>query len=159
MSAEPQASPAMLPIRRMHPDDVREVVAIENAQHPFPWTAGNFNDSLKSAYQAWILRDAREALAGYYVMMPVVDEAHLLNITVRGDLHGHGLGRLMLGHMAALAQRMRLDSILLEVRPSNLRALSIYQQYGFVRIGRRKDYYPAADNAREDAIVMARTLP
>ena len=144
----------MLPIRRMQPEDVREVVAIEKAQYPFPWSAGNFNDSIKSGYQTWIVRDASEALAGYFLLMPAVDEAHLLNITVRGDLHGQGLGRLLLDRAVEITRRLKLDSVLLEVRPSNLRALKIYEQYGFVRIGLRKDYYPAAGNAREDAIVM-----
>ena len=155
MSAVPQSPAARLqPIRRMLPQDVREVVAIEKAEYPFPWTAGNFNDSLKSAYQAWIVRDEHEALAGYYLLMPAVDDAHLLNITVRGDLHGHGVGRLLLEHMVSLSRRLRMDYVLLEVRPSNTRALKIYEQFGFERIGVRKGYYPAADNAREDAIVM-----
>jgi ribosomal-protein-alanine N-acetyltransferase len=47
-----------------------------------------------------------------------------------------------------------MTSILLEVRPSNKRALEVYQRYGFARIGLRKGYYPAANNTREDAIVM-----
>jgi ribosomal-protein-alanine N-acetyltransferase len=47
-----------------------------------------------------------------------------------------------------------MESVLLEVRPSNTRALEIYERYGFKQIGRRKGYYPAADGQREDAIVM-----
>jgi ribosomal-protein-alanine N-acetyltransferase len=159
MSAIPTPPPLrLLPIRRMQPENLREVVAIEKAVYPFPWTLGNFNDSLKSAYQAWILRDESETLAGYFLLMPAFDEAHLLNITVRGDLQGHGLGRLMLDHVVAIARRIRMESILLEVRPSNVRALKIYEQYGFIRIGLRKDYYPAPDNTREDALVMRLVL-
>lgn len=159
MSAMPKPPTLrMLPIRRMQVEDIREVVAIEKVEYPFPWTAGNFNDSLRSGYQAWILRNEAETLTGYFLLMPAVDEAHLLNITVRGDLHGQGLGRLMLDQVAAVARRLKMESILLEVRPSNERALTIYDRYGFVRIGRRRDYYPAPDNTREDAIVMRLAL-
>ena len=47
-----------------------------------------------------------------------------------------------------------MESILLEVRPSNQRAITLYEHLGFLPIGRRKNYYPAANNTREDAIVM-----
>jgi ribosomal-protein-alanine N-acetyltransferase len=47
-----------------------------------------------------------------------------------------------------------MESILLEVRPSNERALAVYKKYGFAEIGRRKGYYPAHEGQREDAIVM-----
>lgn len=138
----------------MQVDDLPEVVAIENDVYPYPWSRGNFLDSLYSGYETWTLRDAAGALAGYFLMMFAVDEAHLLNITVRRGLHGKGLGRMQLDKVIALARERGMTSVLLEVRPSNLRALAVYKRYGFVQIGIRKGYYPAAGNMREDAIVM-----
>ena len=138
----------------MQATNLGEVLAIENAVYPFPWTKGNFLDSLNHGYETWILRDASRSLLGYFLMVPMVDEAHLLNITVHADLHGHGIGRTMLDRVVKLAQGKGLASVLLEVRPSNQRALAIYIRYGFHRIGVRKNYYPAARNTREDAIVM-----
>lgn len=134
--------------------DLPEVVAIEQAVYPQPWTHGNFRDALKSGYQTWVLRDADGAMLGYFLLMLAVDEAHLLNISVRGDLHGRGLGRYLLGKVVALADDNIMTSVLLEVRPSNVRALAVYERYGFVRIGTRKNYYPDAGGQREDAIVM-----
>jgi ribosomal-protein-alanine N-acetyltransferase len=139
---------------RMQADDLNEVLDIENDVYPYPWTRGNFLDSLYSGYETWILRDAVGTLAGYFLMMFAVDEAHLLNITVRRGLHGKGIGRLQLDKVASLARERGMTSVLLEVRPSNQRALAVYSRYGFVQIGSRKAYYPAADNTREDAIVM-----
>jgi ribosomal-protein-alanine N-acetyltransferase len=139
---------------RMQVGDLEEVLAIEQDVYPFPWTRGNFLDSLYSGYETWILRDGAGAVLGYFLLMCAVDEAHLLNITVRRGLHGKGLGRLQLDKAGALARERGVTSILLEVRPSNLRALAVYQQYGFRRIGQRKNYYPAMENMREDAIVM-----
>jgi ribosomal-protein-alanine N-acetyltransferase len=139
---------------RMQVDDLAEVLTIEQSVYPHPWTRGNFLDSLYSGYETWILRDVDGSLAGYFLLMLAVDEAHLLNITVRRDLHGKGIGRMQLDKVGELAREKGMTSILLEVRPSNQRALAVYQRYGYVQIGHRKGYYPAADRKREDAIVM-----
>ncbi|KAF3999563.1 ribosomal protein S18-alanine N-acetyltransferase [Glaciimonas immobilis] len=139
-------------------DDVNEVVEIENRAYTHPWTSGNFVDSIRHGYQCWTLRDASRRLAGYFFMMSVVDEAHLLNISVHTDLHGRGIGRQLLDQVAALAREQAMASVLLEVRPSNQRAILMYHRFGFVEIGRRPSYYPAADNTREDAIVMRLSL-
>lgn len=146
--------PEPLQFARMRADDVNEVLLIEYDIYPYPWTRGNFFDSLNSGYQPWVLRDASYMLVGYFLMMPVVDEAHLLNITVRTQLQGQGFGRKMLDKVVALAREENMHSVLLEVRPSNHRALDVYARYGFSRIGIRKGYYPAVKDTREDAIVM-----
>lgn len=149
-------SPALssLQFARMQVGDLPEVLAIENDVYPHPWTRGNFLDSLYSGYETWTLRDPSGALAGYFLVMLAVDEAHLLNISVRRDLHGKGIGRMQLDKVVEVAREKGMTSILLEVRPSNQRALAVYYRYGFQRIGVRKGYYPAANNTREDAIVM-----
>ena len=139
---------------RMRVDDLDQVVEIEHAVYPQPWSRGNFLDALLSDYEAWVVRDASGQLIAYFLVMPVVDEAHLLNISVRGDLHGYGIGRHLLDRVVTLTRAKGLQSILLEVRPSNRRALVVYSLYGFVQIGLRKAYYPAADNQREDAVIM-----
>ena len=142
----------------MRAQDVEEVVAIENDAYPFPWTRGNFLDSLASRYDAWTLRESDARLAGYFLLMHAVDETHLLNITVRPDLHGRGFGRLLLNKVIQLAHDAQMHSVLLEVRPSNEHALAVYRHCGFTQIGIRKSYYPAGGASREDAIVMRRML-
>jgi ribosomal-protein-alanine N-acetyltransferase len=141
-------------VEAMQDADIEQVLAIENSVYPHPWTRGNFVDSLASGYEAWVAREPTFRLAGYFLAMPVVDEMHLLNISVRADLQGQGLGRMLLERVSGLAREQGMASILLEVRPSNRRALAVYERYGFVRIGLRKAYYLAAGNTREDAIVM-----
>lgn len=143
-----------LQFARMQVGDLPEVVAIENDVYPHPWTRGNFLDSLYSGYEAWTLREPSGTLAGYFLVMLAVDEAHLLNISVRRDLHGKGVGHMQLDKVVDVAKEKGMTSILLEVRPSNERALAVYNRYGFERIGVRKAYYPASNNTREDAIVM-----
>ncbi|MDO8299496.1 ribosomal protein S18-alanine N-acetyltransferase [Lacisediminimonas sp.] len=145
-----------LHLQRMSPDDLPEVLEIEYAVYPFPWTHGNFLDSIKSGYESWILRDTSDQnrLLAYFLVMQAVDESHLLNITVHPEYNGRGFGRYLLDKVTALARASGMHAVLLEVRPSNIRALRIYLRYGFSRIGVRRNYYPAPDNQREDAIVM-----
>lgn len=139
---------------RMTPADMDEVLALEQSVFPHPWSRANFLDSLASGYDAWVLRDAHATLAGYFVVMYAVDEAHLLDVAVAAGRQRSGLGRHLLGRVVVRALEHGMESILLEVRPSNERALAVYKKYGFVEIGRRKGYYPAHEGQREDAIVM-----
>jgi ribosomal-protein-alanine N-acetyltransferase len=134
--------------------DVDEVSALEDSVFPHPWSRANFMDSLACGYDAWVVRDPLGELAGYYLLMYACDEAHLLDVAVAGERQGEGLGRYLLDRAAQRAREQGMLSILLEVRPSNERALHVYKQYGFAEIGRRKGYYPAHEGRREDAIVM-----
>jgi ribosomal-protein-alanine N-acetyltransferase len=144
-----------LALRPMVAADIDEVYALEQRVFPHPWSRGNFVDSLASGYDAWVLREPGEGpLAGYFLLMYAVDEAHLLDVAVCGERQGTGLGRYLLDRIAARARAMGMGSILLEVRPSNERALQVYERYGYAQIGRRKGYYPAHEGQREDAIVM-----
>jgi len=145
---------ARLVYEPMQPADLDDVVAIEQAVYPHPWSRANFADSLASGYHAWVLRDQGGVMLGYFLVMAVVDEAHLLNVAVAAAWQGKGLGRFLLNQSVACARGLGMESMLLEVRPSNVRALEIYRRYGFTEIGRRKGYYPAANQSREDAIVM-----
>ena len=138
----------------MQESDLDEVVAVEQDVYPYPWSRTNFADSLSQDYHAWVLRGQDRELMGYFLVMGIVDEAHLLNVAVSRAWQGRGVGRLLVNQAVALSRGLGMESILLEVRPSNGRALEIYQRYGFSEIGRRKGYYPAANSTREDAIVM-----
>ena len=158
MSASPELAAAArdgLALRPMVVADIDEVHALERSVFPHPWSRANFVDSLASGYDAWVLREPDEGqLAGYFLVMYAVDEAHLLDVAVSGERQGSGLGRYLLDRIVARARAMGMSSILLEVRPSNGRALQVYERYGYTQIGRRKGYYPAHEGQREDAIVM-----
>lgn len=138
--------------------DLDGVVALEQCVYGFPWSRGNFADSLASGYHARVLRDADPALCGYLVAQPGVGEMHLLNLTVAPALQGQGLGLLLLDHLVSHARTRGDHALLLEVRTSNARARAIYARYGFADVGLRRNYYPAAASQREDAAVMSLTL-
>ena len=162
MSAAPTAR-APLPgwaARPMRRGDLAQVAQIEARIFPFPWTYGNFADSLAAGYDGWVFEvaDAPAALLGYAIVMWLTDEVHLLNLSVDAPVQGLGLGAAMLDWLMDDAGSRGARSMLLEVRPSNTPALRLYERKGFHRVGLRRRYYPAHDGAREDAIVMVRRL-
>ncbi len=136
--------------------DVDAVFAIERRIYAFPWTLGNFRDSLGAGYSCWTY-DFCDQPIGYGIMMLAAGEAHLLNLGIAGDWQRQGLGRTFLRHLVDVAQRDGADTMFLEVRPSNKNAIGLYLSEGFNEIGLRRNYYPAA-NGREDALLMARAL-
>ena len=141
-----------LEMRPMTDADLDEVVAIEIAACPFPWGRGSFRDSLDSGYVCRVFYLDGKPI-GYFVVMPVVDEAHLLSISVSPRCQGKGHGSYLLREVFNAARQVGAQMVLLEVRSSNVSALALYHRFGFKQIGRRRDYYPAV-GGREDALVL-----
>ncbi|MBI5436633.1 MAG: ribosomal protein S18-alanine N-acetyltransferase [Nitrosomonadales bacterium] len=139
-------------LREMNLADIDAVMRIEQHVHAHPWTRGNFTDALKSDSVCRVY-EAEGTMLGYVILMPAVDEAQLLNISIAAAHQRKGLGRKLMGEIMEIARGMNMRRILLEVRPSNVAALGLYRDAGFSQIGLRRGYYPA-DNEREDAIVM-----
>ncbi len=142
--------------RRMTGADVERVAGIEAEIYPHPWTRGNFSDSLAAGYHCWIV-ECGGGIAGYTVAMIAADEAHLLNLSVAAPWQRRGLGRELLGFAIKLARDYSARRILLEVRPSNAAARSLYAAAGFSEIAVRRGYYPAG-GGREDAVVLQLSL-
>lgn len=155
MSAVLRQGRQLLAMNSLHLD---AVMAIESASYAFPWSRGNFVDSLASGYIAQVLYAESGAILGYLIAMAGVEEMHLLNITVAPPHQHLGHGRFMLESLIASCRARQARQLWLEVRESNARALSIYLQRGFVRVGVRKGYYPAPRGRREDAVVMSLQL-
>jgi ribosomal-protein-alanine N-acetyltransferase len=145
-------------LRAMTTAHLDAVLAIEGAAYAFPWSRGNFIDSLAAGYPAQVMFDRQGELLGYFVAMGGVDEMHLLNITVAPAVQGRGHARHMIGALIALCGEQQARELWLEVRETNARARSIYTRLGFEQKGVRKGYYPAPFGRREDAVVMSLKL-
>lgn len=155
--AQPQAGAAPLRLAPMRPADLDRVAALEAQVQAFPWTRGNFSDALLSGYASCVAWRG-DSLAGFCLLMMAPDVSHLLVIAVERDLHRQGVGSQLLQWCEAQSRAAKVDGILLEVRPSNPGAVAFYERHGFLRIGVRKDYYPAGQGQREDAWVMQKSL-
>jgi len=143
-------------LRPMTEDDLPRIHRIELASYEYPWSLGNFTDSLHAGYSMWV-REAEGEVIGYYTMMAAAGEAHLLNLTIAPIWRRHGLGRDLLDHCLACARDHKADSLFLEVRTSNVAAIGLYHSSGFVDLAVRRNYYPARVG-REDALIMKKEL-
>ena len=154
-------------MRDMTLEDVDAVFAIEQMVQAYPWTRGNFTDALSSGYLCCV-DEAEGEIRGYAVMMPLPDEAELLNIGVAAGQQRKGVGRALLCGMLDIARewgrqakppidgcsQKKIRRVFLEVRASNTAALALYRNAGFADIGLRRNYYRNA-GGNEDAITMA----
>jgi ribosomal-protein-alanine N-acetyltransferase len=142
--------------RLMTACDLSAVMKIELSSYEFPWTEGIFYDCMRFGYSSWVIEIDRD-IVGYAVMSLAVQECHILNICVDPKLQGQGIGRRLLVELLSIAKSREAATVFLEVRPSNVQALSLYFSEGFNEIGNRRDYYPAKIG-REDAVILAKEL-
>lgn len=134
------------------------ILPIEQVAYTHPWSRGNFADALRSGYCAQVLMQG-EAVLGYFIAMQILDEVHLLNITVSPLHQKQGLGRELLDILAHWSRHTaKAQWLWLEVRESNTRARHIYERHGFTQVGARKKYYPLHHGERETAILMSMHL-
>ncbi len=133
--------------------DLDEVSDIERETYDFPWTWGNFCDSISAGYSCWMYR-LNGMPVGYCIVTIAAEEAHLLNISIAAEFQRAGHGRRLLNHVLEVARSGGARMLFLEVRPTNAGARELYKKSGFRQIGVRRDYYPN-HNGREDAIVLS----
>lgn len=159
MEADP--SLGAIRFRAMGHVDLESVMKIETQSYEFPWSRGTFEDCLAAPYECWAGelgdREGRNEIVGYGILQVSGDEAHLLNVCVRNQLHGCGFGREIVLFLVDRAKAQRATKMFLEVRPSNGIARALYDSVGFRQVGVRKGYYPAF-SGREDGLVLALTL-
>ena len=151
---------AVLPqsqIRAMRPADLQGVAEVELASYQFPWSIGIFRDCLLAGYQSLVLEIGGN-VSGYCIMSIAAGEAHLLNICIHPSCQRLGYGRRLLVEGLARAREVGVETVFLEVRPSNDVAIMLYRSLGFRLIGRRSSYYQA-DGGREDAVIFAASYP
>ena len=152
-------SAVLRPLQRLYPmqeADLDGVLEIEQAIYAFPWTRGNFRDSIRAGYSCWAYRYGGD-LAGYTVLLLAAGEAHLLNLSIAGRFQNRGHGRHLLDHVIEVGRAHRATVLFLEVRPSNEIGKRLYTSHGFRQVGVRRAYYPAPAG-REDALVLALNL-
>ena len=150
MSAELKAVAPTL--RDMRQTDVTAVATIEQSAYEFPWSPGIFRDCLLAGYTSLVLEHSGKVI-GYGIMSVAAGEAHLLNLVLSESARRMGNGRRLLEHLMEVARLAGAEGVYLEVRPSNERALLLYERAGFQLLGRRRGYYRARGGT-EDAVVL-----
>lgn len=136
--------------------DLPAMHRIERAGHLYPWSERVFMDCIRSGYYLdGAMQD--DHLLGFAVVMPILNEWHILNLCVDPTVHRRGVGRYLMNYVLDQAVKSDIASLWLEVRIGNTAARRLYETLGFEQVGLRKGYYPAKEG-REDALVLTRVL-
>jgi ribosomal-protein-alanine N-acetyltransferase len=146
-----------LTFRQMAFEDIIAVIQLENEVYQFPWTDRIFKDCIRVGYDCWLAHLGNTVVA-HAVISIAAGESHILNLSVTRNHQGKGIGKQFIQFLLNIARNKRAQIMMLEVRPSNIRAINCYSSAGFNEIGCRKDYYPAP-NGKEDALLFAKQIP
>ncbi|MEW6555766.1 MAG: ribosomal protein S18-alanine N-acetyltransferase [Elusimicrobiota bacterium] len=146
-----------LNIRFAAPGDIPEIVKIENEAYPDPWTPKMFYKELQLEFSYFFVVTLFSKIVGYVVFWCIDDEIHLTNFTVSKNYRRQGFGKTMLKYVIDFVKSFNIKKngkIYLEVRDTNLPAITLYKNFGFKKICIRKKYYSNTD----DAVIMAKII-
>ena len=142
----------MISVRYMTEGDIDGVLRVERESFSTPWTEKLFYDEVKNLRTVYFVAiTEKDEIIGYGGMWNVVGEGQITNIAVGKDHRGMGVGSRLLESLIEWAKEKEIKIIGLEVREGNINALGLYKKYGFLEVGKRKDYYK---NPTENAILM-----
>ena len=149
-------------VRKMLPEDVKAVAQIEKCCFSQPWSEKSFQDSISRDDTRFLICeiDSDEGIedcaspskvAGYIGMYVSFDEASITNVAVSPEYRKRGIGEHLVANAKIVAKNAGANCIFLEVRVSNIPAISLYEKMGFENLGIRKNFY---QHPVEDAIIM-----
>ncbi len=141
-------------IREMQIDDLEQVISIEERLFSKPWTLNGFFSFFVREDALFLVAEEGGEILGYCGVLTALDQGDVLNVGVRPDLQGQGIGRRLVGALIKKMDERGVSSLYLEVRTSNQAAIGLYEASGFKEVGRREGYYEAP---KEDAVLMCRT--
>lgn len=145
-----------LVIRGMADADLDAVNRIEQRCYSVPWSDATFRGLLRRRDADLVVAECQGAVVGYAVFWQVLDQGELGNVAVDPASRRHGIARRLVAEVMERAAGRGVRELFLEVRPSNTGARQLYDSYGFVPVGRRRNYY---QEPVEDAVVMRVMLP
>jgi ribosomal-protein-alanine N-acetyltransferase len=146
-----QTKPHILP---MTADDLDAVLAIEQESFATPWRMEHFEHEIAAPHSFPFVAECNGIIAGYVCLMSLFEEAQILNITVAPEQRGRGIARMLMKHAILVAREKGAEVLALEVRTTNIPAITLYERCDFVRTGLRHKYY----EGRDDAVLMEKRL-
>ena len=137
------------PMRRRH---LRQVLRIDHAVYPRPWSLGLYLGELASVEgRSYLVARQGTQVVGYAGLVVIAGDAHVTTVAVAPARQHRGHATRLLLVLVREAMALGADRVTLEVRASNVEAQRLYSRFGFAPAGVRKAYY--VDN-REDAVIM-----
>jgi ribosomal-protein-alanine N-acetyltransferase len=131
--------------------DLPVVHEMECSTFSKPWSMNDFRECLKEEQNLYLVVEERDEIAAYCGLWGVAGEGQINNVAVKKALRGQGIAYAMLKDLIERGKKQGLTSFTLEVRVSNLPAITLYHKLGFEDAGIRKNFYEAP---AEDALIM-----
>ncbi|KTD36190.1 GCN5-related N-acetyltransferase [Legionella nautarum] len=152
----------MLPkIRPMLQNDIDQVYEIEKSTHRAPWGRDILSDCVLVGYDCRVLEltsNNSSKIIGYIISRYSFNVCHILNLCVSLAQQGKGYGQLLLKSVLdPLSNNKAINTVILEVRPSNNAAIALYEKFGFKQDSIKKGYYNDGEKL-EDAILLKKML-
>ncbi|MCR4401365.1 MAG: ribosomal protein S18-alanine N-acetyltransferase [Firmicutes bacterium] len=141
-------------ISPMRQSDLDDVMRIEKASFPTPWSRNAFlSEIYENSRACYLVARQSGKVIGYVGIWIILEEGHITNIAVHPDFRRRGIGERLMKAIMDYARSKGAKRFTLEVRVSNVGAQKLYEKLGFVSAGIRPGYYH--DNG-EDAMIMWR---
>ena len=137
--------------REMKEEDLDRVSELEKCIFSTPWSRESFSDSLKQSYSYFFVAEENEDIVGYLGIHNLGGDGEVTNVAVDEKFRGRGIAYAMLQYAMDETKRHGVTAFTLEVRKSNVAAISLYEKHGFENCGIRKNFY---ENPTEDAVIM-----
>ena len=141
----------MIYFERMNDSHISTVAQLERENFSMPWSENVLAAELRNPLSLWIVALNGDAVIGYVGAQIVPDEADMMNIAVSTAHRRQGIGRKLILELLSQLQAQGVRSLSLEVRASNMAAISLYEELGFSQVGRRPGYYKMP---KEDALIL-----
>ena len=140
-------------LEKMTSAHIDGVCKIEEACFSHPWSRQSVESELGNENSVFIAAVEGEKVIGYIGMSVVIDEGYIFNVAVNADFRRKGVGTALINELVTYGKKNNLCFITLEVRESNQAAISLYSDFGFIKVGERKNYY---SDPAENAILMTK---
>lgn len=140
-------------IEKMTLAQLDAVSKIEQQCFANPWSRKSLESELNNDTSIFYVAVVDGIVAGYIAMSVVVDEGYIFNVAVEKSFRNNGVGSALINQIITYGKKFNLSFITLEVRQSNADALSLYSKFGFVKVGKRTNYY---SNPKEDALLLTK---
>ena len=138
-------------LETMNAAHVAQIAELEKICFSDPWSERSIASELENKLAYWLVAMEGERVAGYIGSQTVMDETDMMNVAVHPDFRRLGIAEALVNGLVKQLQAMGSRCLTLDVRSSNIPAISLYEKLGFSEIGRRKNYYR---NPREDALIL-----
>ncbi len=145
----------MIQCHIMSNDHVRQIALLETQCFSSPWSINSIQSELSNPLSLWLVALKDDKVVGYVGSQTVLGESDMMNLAVDPDYRHCGIASLLLTELFRMLEDRDVSDITLEVRQSNMPAISLYKKYAFFEVGRRPGYYT---NPREDAIILRKEL-